>query len=353
MVFVVIYRPCFRCYTLYERKNNRRCLMKKLLMAVIAAIIFTVSASAFDPVHGEKFYTLKVKAEYMGESMLCHDACVLLQKDGFMAYCIKGEKIAETFSGIYETEKQAQEAAAVLMEKYGMTSKVVLTSAVSTVPFEGGLLINAPTGIWLNKGMQFKKIFDYGYCRDVRMMIEENKVSISPTGREIVFYFEGAIHKVSLETGKDNILVQGLLNPGLPCRPDPKWSPDGSRIAFMEEYGLGTGAGIRVLKSDGSGGMCLLDNRNSAMHVASFEWHPEKNVIYFVASDAGKRVPVDGKLCMIGLDGKVKDVLVPAAGKEIDRHFKFQGNKIIISENTYRPGMDDNYASHEKVIELN
>ena len=121
----------------------------------------------------------------------------------------------------------------------------------------------------------------------------------------------------------------------------------------MEEYGTGKGAGIRLIKSDGTGDICLLNNRTSTMHVASFEWHPEKNMIYFVASDAGKRVPVDGKLCMLGLDGKVSEVIKLAAGREIDRHFRFQGNKIIISENTYRPGMDDNYASQEKAIELN
>jgi hypothetical protein len=47
------------------------------------------------------------------------------------------------------------------------------------------------------------------------------------------------------------------------------------------------------------------------------------------------------------LDGKVVLAASPFAGREIDRHFKFEGKSIIISKNAYAAGMDDNYASKE------
>lgn len=327
--------------------------MKRLIIALIAVFGFALTASAFDAVHGEKYYTVKVKGAYKSEAAKCKELCASLQKDGVMAFCVKGMKTNETFAGIYETKARAEAAAAALKAKYNFACIVTETKAASAVPYQGGMLVNVPSGIWLEAAGETKKIFSYGRCVDAKQWILENKVSVSPSGKEIVFFFNGAIHKVELGTGTDKILASGISNPGAPCRPAPVWSPDGSSIAFVEEYGADTGAGIKVMKSDGAGLVCLLDNRIAKRHVASLAWRPGTNMLYYIETGTDKRVTVGGTLYSVDMKGKTTICASPSAGKEIDRHFKFQGKSIIISENTYAPGLDDNYASNEKSVDLN
>lgn len=327
--------------------------MRQLVIGLIAALVFAATASAFDAVHGEKYFTVKVKNAHKSEAVKCREMCVSLEKDGIMAFCVRGDKMNEVFAGIYETKERAEEAALKIKETYKIRCAVTVTTAAAGIRYKGGLIVNVPSGIWVLTSGTARKIFGYGKCMDARLTIMENAISVSPSGGEIAFYFNGAIHITDLATLEDRVVAAGLSNPGAPCRPAPKWSPDGKVIAYIEEYGAGKGSGIKIVNKDGSGETSLLSNRRSKEHVASFEWHPGKNVIYFVASGAGRRVPIDGKLCLLGMDRKVKDLVIPAAGKEIDRHFRFQGKTIIISENTYKPGLDDNYISKEKVLELN
>lgn len=327
--------------------------MKKIIMAAVAVFVLSLAVSAFDAVHGEKYYTVKVMGAYKSGAAKCRQMCQSLQKDGVMAFCVKGGRINGTFAGIYASREAAVTAAAGLKAKYGIPCIAEETKAVSAVKYGEGFIVNVPSGIWIEKAGEVKKVFDYGRCVDARMSVMENKIDVSHSGREIVFFYNGAIHKVELGTGKDTVLVSGLANPGAPCRPSPKWAPDGKTIAFVEEYGADKGAGIKIMKKDGTGMKTLLDNRNAGKHVASIAWRPGTELLYYIETGTNKRVTVGGNLYAIDMSGKVTLKASPLAGKEIDRHFEFSGGSIIIAENAYTWGLDDKYTSLAKKLDLN
>jgi Tol biopolymer transport system component len=130
---------------------------------------------------------------------------------------------------------------------------------------------------------------------------EESDGALSPDGTRIAFSRDGDIFSVKID-GSD--LRQLTSGDGIDR--EPAWSPDGTRIAFSRDRaGLETaGVGIWRMASDGTGAVQLTNGRSSALDTAADRtpsWSPD-----------GTRIVYAGNL---GIGVRTNHVLlVPAAG---------------------------------------
>ena len=141
--------------------------------------------------------------------------------------------------------------------------------------------------------------------------------SFSPDGTSVVyagfdrrdpdFGKEGAdtptaIYVVDVEGGS----AQNILTPGERRYPDqpglvqteveqPKWSPDGSQIAFFDGNG-DWGHSLRIMNTDGSDVRVIVENEATlgAGHVEGLEWSPDGSRLAF---------SIEGRVYVVGVDG--------------------------------------------------
>jgi dipeptidyl aminopeptidase/acylaminoacyl peptidase len=134
-----------------------------------------------------------------------------------------------------------------------------------------------------------------------------NGSSFSPDGAAVVYALgredgSSAIYVVDAEGGSPQVLrAPGSRRvPGETGRfetelQEPKWSPDGSQIAYFD--GMGDwGHSLRVMDSDGTGSRVVVENRKTlgAGHVNGLQWSPDGSQLAF---------SIEGHLYVVGVDG--------------------------------------------------
>jgi Tol biopolymer transport system component len=134
-----------------------------------------------------------------------------------------------------------------------------------------------------------------------------NGSSFSPDGAAVVYAVgradgSSAIYVVDAEGGSPQV----LLASGSRRYPDetgrfetelqePKWSPDGSQIAYFD--GMGDwGHSLRVMDTDGTDSRVVVENDETlgAGHVYGLEWSPDGSQLAF---------SIEGRLYVVGVDG--------------------------------------------------
>jgi dipeptidyl aminopeptidase/acylaminoacyl peptidase len=134
-----------------------------------------------------------------------------------------------------------------------------------------------------------------------------NGSSFSPDGAAVVYAVgredgSSAIYVVDAEGGSPQVLrAPGRRRvPGEPGRfetelQEPKWSPDGSQIAYFD--GMGDwGHSLRVMDTDGTDSRVVVENDETlgAGHVYGLEWSPDGSQLAF---------SIEGRLYVVGVDG--------------------------------------------------
>ena len=87
-----------------------------------------------------------------------------------------------------------------------------------------------------------------GATRDVAIDVDEGtwmSVDVSPDGRRIAFDLLGDIYTMPIGGGEATAIAEGM-----PWEMQPRWSPDGSKIAFTSDRGGGDN--IWIMNADGS-----------------------------------------------------------------------------------------------------
>jgi WD40-like Beta Propeller Repeat len=111
-----------------------------------------------------------------------------------------------------------------------------------------------------------------------------------------------AIYVVGAEGGTPQVLLTSGSRryPGKPGRfetalQEPKWSPDGSQIAYFDGYG-DWGHSLRVMDSDGTDSRVVVENSETLEvgHVHGLEWSPDGSQLAF---------SIGGRLYVVGVDG--------------------------------------------------
>ena len=114
-------------------------------------------------------------------------------------------------------------------------------------------------------------------------------VDVSPDGRTLVFDFLGDLYTLPISGGTAAPLTQGMAFDG-----QPRFSPDGTRVAFTSDRS--GGEGIHIIALDLSDTVQVTKGKSSAYQ--SPEWTPDG--IYVIAT---KQRPGQGKLWMYHVDG--------------------------------------------------
>ncbi len=91
-------------------------------------------------------------------------------------------------------------------------------------------------------------------------------VSVSPDGRTIVFDALGDLYTVPIEGGEARVLTEGIA-----WDVQPRFSPDGGRIAFVSDRGGGDN--LWVMKADGTGARAVSEEKDSLVHTPN--WSPD------------------------------------------------------------------------------
>lgn len=331
--------------------------MKRFIAALAVLSLSFGFLFAVDTYHSEQFYTVKVN-NACKDGATCYDMLDKFVKDGVLAFVVKDKNscthMTQIMAGIYETSTEAKEAAEALSEAYGVKCVVGESYDISTTNFKDKFtVINTPGGIWLSEAGKYTRLFDYGRGFAGVKESTDNKVSISPSGKEIVFYFKGMIYKHDIVKGKDTILVNSGREGLDLLKSSPQWSYDGKYIAFLDKLAYKASTCLRVVDNTGAEMKFLHDNTNKKEAVLSFKWDPAKNVVYFVEVFDQREVPVGGKLLMADMSGKTKTLVEPEANSDVDRHFRLEGEKLIYSQNKYNKIDKSQYTSEERELMLN
>jgi len=111
-------------------------------------------------------------------------------------------------------------------------------------------------------------------------------VEASPDGRWVAFtataadFDENAMNSdvwvIELQTGRSYQLTRGAKRDN-----DPKWSPDGSRLAFLSDRG----GKVNLWLISPDGGEAEAGTKFEKMSIASYEWLPDGSGFVFTAAD--------------------------------------------------------------------
>jgi Tol biopolymer transport system component len=166
-----------------------------------------------------------------------------------------------------------------------------------------------------------------------------NGSSFSPDGTAVVYAvekedFSSAIYVVDAEGGSPQVLLtpESRRYPDEPGRfetalQEPKWSPDGSQIAYFD--GMGDwGHSLRVMDSDGTDSRVVVENSATlgAGHVDGLGWSPDGSQLAF---------SIEGRLYVVGVDGSGFR-LVTEGG--VDPHWSPDGSHIAYTVSFFGEG---------------
>jgi hypothetical protein len=222
--------------------------------------------------------------------------------------------------GVFANPGDAAEFRAFLIDK-GFEGAFVTKAPVHVENTDKEELITTPGGIWLRRGVCTSELFAFDSGKlHTAGLIEETRALAAPCGGRAVFYYDGGLHLVNLETGQTSILLEGPRAPEL-YRSTPRWSPCSTWIGFMDFRAFEYTTGLWIIKPDGSAPKQVVDNRSTDRAVKSFHWHPDKPLLLFVEGYAFGTVSIGGALHLADTAGTVETLVDPGQGVEVHPDF--------------------------------
>jgi Tol biopolymer transport system component len=192
------------------------------------------------------------------------------------------------------------------------------SKAVTLAPLEGGQYANPIA--WSSDGTHVLLLRDEQGGRNLYVMAADGSEkllesgfvfggSFSPDGSKVVYGSGGDLHVVNVD-GSDPRKIAG----GGGLLTSPSWSPDGSRIAFIDygEEGSPEPAGIYVIDPDGTDRQVLVDGGELGEDPSwGLSWSPDGTRIAF---GVGTPSPGNGqgRIYLVNADGSgPQEVVVP------------------------------------------
>lgn len=298
-------------------------------------------------------YTIQILAAPLANRQALLAVCESLRAKGHLAYYypkrVDGRQYLRLRTGIFETPAQARARAKELKEKEGFDG-FVATADVAVGRFKNQFrIVTTPSGIWLVSGTSAREV--YAPARG-QIDLERTSPRISPDGRDIAFYEDHRIVRVTLDTGAVRVLREAGSEDHL-LHSIVRWSPDGRSLAYLDTVEWELPTRLWIMRADGTEGRCLINDETHQTKVKSFEWHPYKNRILYVSGPTHGTVSLGGSLCGIDLDG-ARRTLVPAdlsQGVEVLSEFRI-ANGIVEYRIVHHDadGKEPRYSLHKRTL---
>jgi dipeptidyl aminopeptidase/acylaminoacyl peptidase len=183
---------------------------------------------------------------------------------------------------------------------------------VSLGPVDGGLYANPIA--WSSDGTRLLLLRDRPDGRDLSVLSSDGSetvlqrgfvfgASFSPDGSRVVYGANGGLYVVDADGGTPRLLAEGS---GGDLLASPAWSPDGSRIAFIDGGGEGelASAAIVVVRSDGTDRKKLVDQRELGQEFSwwGLSWSPDGSRLAFAVGTGSPSGP-RGSIYVVDADG--------------------------------------------------
>ncbi len=181
-----------------------------------------------------------------------------------------------------------------------------------------------------------------GEHREIRLDVRSGtwmSLDVSPDGKRIVFDLLGDLYEIPMEGGEARALTSGMA-----WDMQPRYSPDGKRIAFTSDRAGGNNLWIM----DAGGGSPRQISKESFRLLNSPAWHP--NGLYLAGRKhfTTRRSLGTGEIWLYGLDGGEGVPLVKRPGEEFQKElgepaFSRDGKYVYFTQNV-TPGDRFEYA---------
>lgn len=303
-------------------------------MKRVAQLTIVLSAMLLFPplTHaGEKvnYYSLQVKDLPLTQQKQGLEVYETLKKAGYMVYYysanVSGRDWLKVRVGSFAEKGQAKQIGEQLKKTAGIAywidkTEVFIDSVKNQVD-----IITTPSAVWWKTKDGLKELYKFGNISGLDFL-DYTQAVISPSGKEIVFYYDHKLIKVAIDSGASEVLVkEGLLNSR------PRWSTDGQYIGYLDYSEWETPTSLCIVTVASSQTNCLVKHDDKTQKaVKSFQWHPRKNVLFFVEGHAYGTVSVGGNLYSVDPAGNRKEVVVAKVDnqEEISSEFSIEGDQL-------------------------
>ena len=301
------------------------------------------------PESAHQHYTIQIQSSLAQRADVVREKCQKLQERGYIAYCqeavVDNQRRIRLRLGAFATRSAAQAYAQDFARREGCDTLVVRGNVYVDSYGAAFDIVTTPAGIWLQTPAQTKRLYRFDSAGPVG---EYSPARISPTGQAAAFYANGKIIKLDLTDNSISILrddrgQEALFDVAL------RWSPNGRYLAYLDRVGWEQPTGLWVVREDGRDHRCLIDDETGATKVKSFQWHPSKSLLFYVAGPTHGTVSVGGALCRVELTGRPR-VLVPA---DPDEAREVAGDFCIVDDQLFyrlahfdEIGRVDRYTEH-------
>ncbi len=321
----------------------------------ISAQIAPLVLSAISGVHAEaarKYYTVQILAAPVENKQAMLSVYESLRDKGRLVYYYPkrvGERqYLRLRAGVFESQDRAREHAETL--KNEGFAPFVAEAEVAVTRFRNEFnVVTTSSGIWLVTDSSARELY-----APAQGLIDRRHTTpqIAPDGAAIAFYTAGQIMKVTLRTGDIQILAgtapeENLFNSIV------QWSPDGRYVAYLDAVEWELPTRLWVMRPDGTERRCLIGDATTQTKVKSFQWHPDRDRIFYVFGPTYGTVSLGGNLCDADLDGAHRTLVEASAdsGIEVLPDFRIVDGLLHYRTVQHDPdGSEFQYASGQRAI---
>jgi len=256
------------------------------------------------------YYTVQVHAVPRENRQALRETDRLLREEERLVYYSRrrvGQRCyVRLRTGLFESVSDARACAEQLRIEKGFDPFVTEARVHVDPDGNGTQVVTTPSGIWHRSGGPWNELYRF----EPNDVTRPAAARLSPAATHVAFCHNGKIISIDLDTGIAKTLKKGtrpdeLLN----C--DPRWSPDGHYLAYLDAVAWELPTRLWVMRADGTDARCLVCDDSRQTKVKSFLWHPCENKLFYVAGPTHGTVSVGGSLYCTDLQGN-HEMIVPA-----------------------------------------
>jgi hypothetical protein len=326
------------------------------LVLAVHAQIDSLGPSAvpyFQPPAVPNYYTVQILAAPVENRQVLLAVYESQRAGGHLVYYypkrVDGRQYLRLRTGIFQTPAQARAYAEQLRAKEGLDG-FVAKAEIAVAHFRDEFrIVTTPSGIWLVSATSAKEVYAPTHGQ---IDLEHTAPRISPDGRDIAFYEDRRLVRITLGTGAVRVLRESASGDDL-LHCIVRWSPDGRYLAYLDTVAWEFPTRLWIARADGTENRCLITDETQQTKVKSFEWHPYRNRIFYVTGPTHGTVSLGGSLCGIDLDG-TRRTLVEAElsqGTEVLSEFRIANG--LLEYRTVRhhaDGREPQYSLHRRPL---